>query len=90
MADDLRLFLDIEVIEFVRALKPRQQEQFLSRFREIAAFPGAFFDYTETDSVGRDLGVHLFGDWAIQFWEDIADRQLKIVEITLADRAGQN
>ncbi|MFT5465474.1 MAG: hypothetical protein ACI8UO_000569 [Verrucomicrobiales bacterium] len=85
---DYRLFLEIEVSEFVRSRKRREQEQLLSKFREIAAFPTAHVDYFKSDQIGRQLGVHVSGTFAIKFWEDVADQHLKIIEITPADRAG--
>ena len=50
----------------------------LARLRQIAAFPANFYDFTERDRVGRDLGVHMFGNYAIRFWEDPADGHLKV------------
>ncbi len=54
----------------------------LARLRPIAAFLSDFYDFTEIDRVGRDLGVHTFGSYAIRFWEDPADGHLKVLEIS--------
>jgi hypothetical protein len=53
--------------------------------QEIAAAPDRFGDFPERDARGRDLAVHVFGDYAILFWDDFADRHLKVLEITNAD-----
>jgi len=50
---DFRLLVDIEVLEFLRTLRRREQEELLKRFREIGAFPANHADYTEHDPVGR-------------------------------------
>ena len=72
-----RLLIDIEVLEFLRTLR---------RFREIGASPDRFADYPGRDAVGRDVAVHVFGRFAIKFWDDFADRQVKILDVHPADR----
>ncbi|MCO5052516.1 MAG: hypothetical protein M9920_09450 [Verrucomicrobiae bacterium] len=82
---DARLLIDIEVLEFLRTLHPKEQAGLLNRFREIAAFPSKFSDFVELDSVGRRVGVHIFGKFAIKFWDDFADRHVKILDVHPAD-----
>ncbi len=82
---EYRLLIDIEVVEFLRSRSRRQQELLMARFRTMASSPGRFYDYTESDAVGRDLGMHVFANCAIQFWEDPADMHLKILDIHPAD-----
>lgn len=82
---DSRLLIDIEVFEFLRTLKRREQESLLKHFREIAAFPARFSDFVEYDTVGRRVDVHVFGKFAIKFWDDFADRQVKILDLHFAD-----
>jgi len=65
-----RLLNDIEVLEFLRTIRPADQRDLLRRFREIGASPDRFADYPERDSVGRSVGVHVFGRFAIKFWDD--------------------
>jgi hypothetical protein len=83
---DSRLLIAIEVLDFLRTLRRREQQDFLRRCREIAAFPSNFSDFFEHDSTGRRLGVHVFGRFAIKFWDDSADRQVKILDLHFADR----
>lgn len=82
---DARLLIDIEVFEFLRTLRRREQENLLKRFREITAFPSNFSDFVEHDSTGRRVDVHVSGKFAIKFWNDFADRHLKILDVHLAD-----
>jgi hypothetical protein len=84
---ECRLLVDIEVFEFLRTLRRRDQEDLLKHFREIAAFPSNYSDFIEQDSVGRRVEVHIFGKFAIKFWNDFADRHVKILDIHSADRS---
>ena len=81
----VRLLIDIEVLEFLRTLRRREQEDLLKRFRQIAASPFQFSDFVERDSSGRRVDVHVSGKFAIKFWDDFADRHVKILDVHLAD-----
>jgi hypothetical protein len=82
---DARLLIDIEVLEFLQTLRPKAQGDLLKRFREIAAFPSKFSDFVEHDSAGRRVDVHIFDKYAIKFWDDFADRHVKILDVHRAD-----
>lgn len=82
----MRLLLAIEVVDFLRTLRKRDQAELLQRFRAIASAPESFADYPEQDATGRRVEVHVFGKFAIKYWDDFADRQLKILDIHPADR----
>ena len=84
---DARLLIDIEVLDFLRALRPREQRDLLKRFRAIVAFPSNFSDFVEQDSAGRRVNVHVYGKFAIKFWDDFADRHVKILDLHFADRS---
>ena len=81
-----RLLVDIEVLEFLRTLRTPDQTAILKRFREIAAAPDRYIDYVENDALGRSVGVHVFYNLAIKFWDDFADRHVKILDLHPADR----
>ncbi len=83
-----RLLIDIEVLEFLRTLRRREQEDLLKRFREIAASPSRFSDFAERDSSGRRVDVHVSGKLAIKFWDDFADRHVKILDVHPAALSG--
>ena len=85
---DARLLIDIEVLEFLRTLRRREQEELLRRFRNTAAFPSNYSDFVERDATGRRVEVHVFGKFAIKFWDDFADRHVKILDVHFADRSG--
>ena len=80
-----RLLLDSEVIEFLERLPAGVRTGIWQRLLEIARAPDRFEDYRERDATGRDLSAHVFRGYAILFWDDLADRHLKILEIASAD-----
>ena len=83
---DARLLIAIEVLDFLRTLRPREQRDLLQRFRDIAAFPSRFSNFVEYDAVGRRVAVHVSGKYAVKFWDDSADRHVKILDLHFADR----
>ena len=48
--------------------------------------PSPFCQYVEKDDAGRDLDGHICEGYAILYWNDFADRHVKILEIHSADR----
>ena len=81
-----RLLIAVEVLDFSAALPRREQEVLWKRFREIREYPHQYSDYREPDSEGRSLDVHVHSGFAIHFWEDGADRHVKILHLCRADR----
>lgn len=80
-----RLLIAIEVLDFSQSLSKREQTALWKRFREMADGSHRFADYSETDSTQRDLNVHVHAGFAIFFWEDAADRHVKILHLRRAD-----
>ena len=81
-----RLFLDIEVIEFLKTVRPRVRERLFAVFDQIRDHPEHCREFTETDATGRDLSGMIREGFAIFFWDDFADRHVKIMRVTPADR----
>ena len=80
-----RLLLDIDAVEFMSALPRREQIQLRRRLGEIQAFPSGFSDFEEREPDGRLLEVHIHRGLAIYFWDDFADRHVKVYRIRRAD-----
>ncbi len=81
-----RLLLDLEVYDFLAALTAKERGQLRRRFQELQEAPGAWQEIETRDSNGRLLWMSICGRFAITFWEDFPDRQIKVLRITLADR----
>jgi hypothetical protein len=81
-----RLLIDHEVIEFLETLSRKDQLLLRNRMVAIRDFAGNYSDYTENDSVGRKVDIHIYGRFAIKFWTDQADQHIKILDLHFADR----
>jgi len=84
-----RLLIDYEVIEFMETLPRRDQRALRNRFLAIQSLASRHADYTESDSTGRAVDINICGKYAIKFWQDHADRHLKILDVHFADRLRQ-
>ena len=80
-----RLLLDIEVVEFMASLPRREQLQLRRRLEVLQRTPTLCSDFQEADAAGRLLDVHVHGGFAFYFWEDFADRHVKVMRIRRAD-----
>ena len=76
--------LDSDVVLFLERLPTQQRSALWRRLREIADSPDSFEDFVEADDSGRELTGHLFGGFAIVFWDDFADRHLSTSATDLA------
>jgi hypothetical protein len=80
-----QLLIAVEVFDFSQSLPRREQQLLWKRFREIGVTPQRFVDYVEPDRTQRLLDVHLHAGFAIYYWEDAADRHVKILHVCRAD-----
>ena len=81
-----RLLVEMGVIEFLDALPQRVRQSLRNRFAQILKHPGDCADYSAKDESGRELDVHVFQGYAIFYWDDFADRHVKILAFHNADR----
>ena len=80
-----RLLIDSTVLEFVGRLKKRDRDFLMARFEQIRDSPADHEDYKSVDERGRSLDVHVAGRFAITYWDDFADRHVKIMDVDWAD-----
>ncbi len=80
------LLIAYDVIEFIEKLPRKQQLALRKRFLEICAYPANKSDYAEPDSLGRHVDINICGKFAIKYWDDGADKHLKILDVHSADR----
>ena len=83
---DYRLPVAYEAFEFLETPSSKDRKRLRDRFLQINSWPSEYSDFKEPDSTGRALDVHICGRYAIRYWEDFADRHLKILDVSLADR----
>lgn len=86
MPIEYRLLIDIEVIEYLHTLPSSVRRRLFRHFQAIKEFPSAHSDFRETDASGRNLDVSVCANFAIFYWEDFADRHVKIMALMPADK----
>lgn len=82
---EYKLLVAWKVIEFLEVQPLRDQKRLRDRFVAIAEWPAQYSDFKEADASARHLDVHIYGRYAIRFWEDFANRHLKILDVCFAD-----
>jgi hypothetical protein len=70
----------------VEGLSKTDRRAIRDRRVEIRDFPAHRSDYVEHDAVGREVAINICGAFAIKFWVDHADQQIKILDVHPADR----
>jgi hypothetical protein len=83
---EYRLLIDLGVIEILDGLPKRTRLRLLEQFRRIRSFPGNCADYQEYDAAGRRVQICIVSGWAIHYWDDFADRHIKILVLKPADK----
>ena len=83
---EYRLLIDLEVIEVLDRLPKARRRSLLDKFGRIRRFPGNYSDYQEYDAAGRRVEICIVSGWAIHYWTDFADRHIKILALTPADK----
>jgi hypothetical protein len=84
-----RLLIDYAVIEFLDTMPHSQRRMLRNRFVAIRDNPRKYSDYKESDINLRLLDIHVYGKYAIKFWEDPADGHVKILDLHFADGHGR-
>ncbi len=81
-----RLLIDYDIVVMIEGLPKPMRQAIRARLIEIRDYPANRTDFTEEDATGRAVAINICGAFAIKFWIDHADRQIKILDIHLADR----
>jgi hypothetical protein len=81
------LLIAYDVVAFVERLSMGERRRLRDRFLEIRNAPGRYSDYVETDAAGRPVDINICTRFAIKYWVDHADRQIKILDVHAADRS---
>ena len=80
------LLIDYDVIQFVRGLGRKEQAAVWKRMAQIRDFPFNSSDYAETGPLGRQIHINVSAKYALKYWIDGADRQIKVLDILPSDR----
>ncbi|HEV7404891.1 MAG TPA: hypothetical protein VGO11_18255 [Chthoniobacteraceae bacterium] len=66
---------------FLHGLPKRVRARLMDRIDEIPRFPDHFSQFQERDSIGRTLDVAIIEGYAVYYWNDFADRHIKVMAI---------
>ena len=81
-----RLLIDLEVLQTLAAIPLRTRRRLWKRIEELQEFPDRYAEYQEKTPDGRDADVNVHAGFAISYWDDFADRHVKVLHIGPADR----
>ncbi len=82
----LALLIDYDVIEFIGRLSPKERAAVWQRMRKIRGYPYNSSDYSEVDPFGHYVHFNVSAKYAIKYWIDEADHQIKVLDIIPSDR----
>jgi hypothetical protein len=85
--DDYRLYLRFEAAETLRILRGAQRTAIIAFVDSLKSDPNSRGDYSETDETGRNIEIKVIGSFAITYWPDHPVKEVKVVDISRADRA---
>ena len=83
---EYRLLVAFEAIEVLDGLPRNLRRSLLAQIGKLRFGPEQFSDYGEYDRSGRRVEVNIFAGHCLHYWIDSADRHIKVMKITLADR----
>lgn len=66
-------------------LRKRERDFLFTRFEMIRTSPGRLSNSRQHDESGRLLDIHIAEKFAILYWDDFADRHVKIMDIRRID-----
>ena len=81
-----RLMISIEVVEFIERLPLKSRKKLRNVIVAIGNDPLGESEAEDRDETGRRLEIAIGGEFALIYWIDDVDRQVKILDIHAADR----
>lgn len=84
-AEPYRLFVSREFIESLARHRPMHRRRVWQRLDTVVDRPHQDGDFTEPDAIGRRLEVTLIGKLSVTWWADHAVKEVKVLEVELAD-----
>lgn len=75
-----------EVYQTLALVPGSNRQRILNFIEHLAVNPFDEGDYIERDSVGRECQVKIIGKFAVYFWADHVEKEVRIVDVIDADR----
>lgn len=83
---EFELYVGLIVWDKIGSLPKRKRDRIEKRLLELQENPRAFSDYPEENAIGRLMDVHVFEEFAIKYWIDYGDLEIRVFDLQLADR----
>jgi len=80
-----RLLVDYNVFQFIQTLRRFEQLEIHEHFDQSNEFPHHQKSLIEKDATGRDYFVSLRGTFAVKYWIDEWECEVKVIAIRLRD-----
>ncbi len=80
------LYVRHEVYEILSHFRGSSRRRILNFIEYLATNPFDEGDYVERDRSGRECQVRIIGKFAIYYWPDHAEKEVRIVDLIDADR----
>ena len=81
-----RRLVDLEVIKILYGLPGNMRVRLFDHFEKLRSFPAGHLDAHEQDDIGRQVEISVYADDCVHYWIDSADRHVKVLALTAADR----
>jgi len=79
-----RVFIAADVVAMLRTIRSGEKHLIARLFEQLADNPFRTGDFVERDEVGRPIQVVLIGRFAVYYWANHADREVKILDLRKA------
>ncbi len=80
------LYVRHEVYETLTLIQSSNRQRILNFIEYLAMNPFDEGDYIERDTTGRECQVKTIGKFALFYWPDHAEKEVRIVDLLDADR----
>ena len=81
----MRSMYGYEIYHTLRAVRESNREQILRFLELLADDPFRKGDYAERDSTGRQFQIKVIGKFALYYWPDHAEKEVRIIDLVDAD-----
>ena len=82
--DQYRVLVTIDFFQIERP-SSRDRKKILFFLDSIVADPFRPGDYEESDKVGRPVQIKIVGKYALTYWVDHSEKEIKVIKIESAD-----
>lgn len=81
-----KVYIEETAVEMIAATRGTQRNALKEFIRSLASDPFNEGDFFELDSIDRKVFTTLVGEYAVSFWPDHAVKEIKVFQISKADK----